>query len=160
MGTTGEGRRRNRKGKTESEITELSKVSNRGSIYELQWSEYLNIVLRSSYHCDTPKCSCTEMSSLGFFSAPRRDPMILLHHGQCKKSEVARLVHAMQACRRRSVMPLIRNFGARSKWLASRPGSFTQREKSTGTHRIGGCVSLRGGTDGLEKSVTLKYYTC
>jgi hypothetical protein len=37
------------------------------------------------------------------------------------------------------------------EWSASRPGRFTPRERATGTHWIGGWVSLRVGLDAVTK---------
>jgi hypothetical protein len=37
------------------------------------------------------------------------------------------------------------------KWLASRPGHFTPRERAFGTHCIGGWMGPRGGLDAMVK---------
>jgi hypothetical protein len=37
------------------------------------------------------------------------------------------------------------------EWSASRPGSFTSREKAPDTHRIGGCVGPRAVLDAMLK---------
>jgi hypothetical protein len=40
---------------------------------------------------------------------------------------------------------------AGGEWSASRPCRFTPEERASGTHWIGGWVSLRAGVDDVEK---------
>jgi hypothetical protein len=49
------------------------------------------------------------------------------------------------------IVPCILDLGTRRRWLTSRPGRFTPRERAPGTHWIGGWVGRRAGLDAVVK---------
>jgi hypothetical protein len=54
-------------------------------------------------------------------------------------------------CGSGGIAPRILTLALDEERSASRPGCFTPRERSPGTHRIGGCVGLRAGLDAVVR---------
>ena len=60
--------------------------------------------------------------------------------------------YANKAYREKSgITPFILNLGTTRKWLTSRLGSLTPRERATGTHSTTNCVGPKAHIEVLEK---------